>query len=253
MGRAAHLRALCFTLGVVAPLLAAGGPARAQMPVFDLSLPEVAEIATADDDAEVRERLRFLEERLEAVQGAGQVWHWTWFGIHGAGIAAGVAELAIADDADGRVAGLVNAGKSVVGIGRILYDPLPARLGADPVRALPDATPAQRQVRLRLAEALLEESAERAERKYTPWPHLGNALINLVGGGIIWGLGDWRDAAISTGLGLALGEVRIWTLPTQPARDLDDYRARFGGTATGTGISVELTPRPNGMAITFRF
>lgn len=247
MGRAALLRTLPLAL------LAAGGAAQAGAPVFDLSLPELEQIAIAADDAEVRERLAFLEERLDAVQRDGQIWYWSWVGVDGVGLVASSVQAALADDGDGRVAGIVNAGKSVIGLARLAAAPLPARFGAEPVRELPDATPAQRVARLQAAEALLEESAERAEERYSPWPHLSIALLNLTGGGIIWGLGDWRDAAISTGLGLVVGELRIWTQPTQPARDRDAYRARFGRPMSDARVSLAITPRPNGLALTFRF
>jgi hypothetical protein len=242
-----------LSIGLVALGLGlAGGPAPAQ-PLLDLSLPELEQIATAADDAEVRERLEFLEERLDAAQRAGRLWSWGWFGVYSTGVVASSTRAALADDADGRVVGIVNAGKSVIGIGRMLAAPLPARLGAEPIRAMPDATPAERLARLQAAEALLEESAERAEAKFTPWPHLGNALLNLAGGAIILAYGDWRDAAISTGVGLAMGELRIWTLPTRPGRDRDAYEARFGRPVGEVAAGVAITPRPNGLAITFRF
>jgi hypothetical protein len=253
MGGAALPRTLSLGLALVALLLGPGDPATAQPRVLDLALPELAQIASAADDAEVRERLLFLEERLDTAQAAGRRWYWSWFGIDSAGLIASSVRAALADDGDGRVLGIVNAGKSAVGLGRLVAAPLPARFGADPIRAMPAATPEQRLARLHAAEALLEDSAERAEEKFTPWPHLSNALLNLAGGGIILGLGDWRDAAISTGLGLAIGELRIWTAPGRPARDLEAYQGRFGALASEARASFEVTARPNGLAVTFRF
>lgn len=222
--------------------LVCSGPARAQDRRLDLSPPTPAEIET---------RLDFLEQRLEAAQPAGQLWYYGWLGVYGVGMIANGTQAAIADDGDDRVAALVGIGKTTIGITGMLMEPLPTRLGADPIRAMPNATPEQARARLDAAESLLLESAERAAQKYTPWPHVSNALLNLAGGGIILAFGKWEDAAISTGLGLVVGEARILTMPERPLADLAAYEARYGRVPADAGWY--LVPRPNGAALVLRF
>lgn len=68
----------------------------------------------------------------------------------------------------------------------------------------------------------------RLTRSRTNWlPHLANVAINLTGGGVILGLGDAKDAAISTGVGLLVGEILVWTKPWRSLTDLEAYRRDF--------------------------
>jgi len=241
-----------LVLAVSCTVAATSSPGLAQEAPLDLSPPRTAEIAADLRPSEIDARLDFLEQRLDAAQPAGRLWHYGWLSIFGVGLASRTAQAVIADDGEDRVAPLVGIGKSTFAIAEMLLNPLPARLGADPVRAMPNVTPEQTAARLRAAEALLLESAERAREKYTVWPHLGNALLNLAGGGIILGFGDWEDAAISTGLGLAFGEARIFTMPGRPLADLAAYEGRYG-PAPPADAGWHLTPRANGVALVLRF
>ena len=237
------LRTTAHALLACVLLLACAAPGLAQERNLDLDLPE----------GEIEERLEFLEQRLEATQLRAQIWQYGWVGVYGVSAIANSVEAASTDDDDDRVASIVNAGKSTIGFTQMLLDPLPARLGADPVRAMPDGTPQGEVARLRRAEALLQASAERARQKYTFRPHLQTALVNLAGGGLIWAFGEWEDAALSTGLGLLVGELQIWTLPNQPYRDLAAYQARFGRAPGLSGAGWHVAPRPNGITIAYRF
>lgn len=241
-----------LVLAVSCTVAAVSSPALAQKPRLDLSLPRVAEIAADPSTSQIDERLDFLEQRLEAAQTAGQLWHYGWLGIYGAGLIANGTEAALADDGDDLAAPLVGIGKTTFAITRLLMEPLPARLGADPIRAMPNATPEQAAARLRAAEALLLESADRAREKYTLWPHLSNALINLAGGGIILAFDDWKDAAMSTGLGLAFGEIKILTMPERALDDLAAYEGRYGPVPPAD-VGWYLVPRRNGVALVLRF
>lgn len=225
-------------------VLACATPVLGQAPPLDLSPPS---------EADIGERLAFLDERLEAAQFHGQVWYYGWLTADGIGVVQNSVMAALSDDSSERLAMIVDASKSVIGIGDALVRPLPARLGADPIRELPGGTPELARARLRAAEDLLQRSAYRARLKFTASPHLGNAALNLVGGGIIWAFGEWEDAALSTGIGLLMGELRIWTSPTQPVHDLAEYRARFGGLAAPRDALWSLAPRPNGLVMTLRF
>lgn len=227
-------------------------PALAQEPRLDLSPPSAAEMEAHLSPSEIEKRLDFLEQRLDAAQPAGRLWHYGWLSFFGVGLIANGTEAALADEGDDLAAPLVGIGKTTFAVTRMLMEPLPARLGADPIRAMPNATPEQAGARLRAAESLLLESAERAREKYTLWPHLNNALINLAGGGVILAFGEWEDAAMSTGLGLAFGEARILTVPARPLADLAAYEGRYGPVPPAD-VGWYLTPRPNGVALVLRF
>lgn len=240
-------------LVATALLVVCGHPAAGQELPLRLSLPLHVQL-DVDPPAETatEERLAFLEERLEAAEFQGDLWQYGWLSVHSTGLVYNAVDASLTDDDDDRVARIVGATKSAVGIGSLLLRPLPARLGADPIRALPGGTPELERARLQAAEELLEDSARRARRKYTVWPHLESALVNFVGGGIILAFGEWEDAAVSTGVGLAVGELQIWTVPDRPAADLAAYRARFG-PAGARETGWYLVPRPNGLALAYRF
>lgn len=248
MGRRTPIRSL-IGAGVAAALIPAWyAPTRAQEPPLDLSAPRPAEADTGPAEAE--RRLDFLTRRLEEHELEGDLWYFGWLGLYGVGLVTRSVQATTTDDGDDRLAAIVRAGKTTIGITQMLLDPLPTRLGADDLVAGPDATPDERLARVRAAEARLEESAAYARRKYTLRPHLGNAVINLAAGGIIWAFGDWEDAAVSTGLGLAFGEARILTIPEGPIGSLEAYDERFGGVRD-TGWSI--VPRRNGAALVYRF
>lgn len=235
-------------------MLWCAAPAAGQELPLRLSLPLHVQLDVPPSaGAEVEERLAFLEERLEAAEFQGDLWQYGWFGVHSTALVFNAVDASLTADDDDRVARIVGATKSAVGIGALLLRPLPARLGANPIRALPHGTPELERARLQAAEDLLQRSAQRARRKYTVWPHLESALVNLIGGGVILGLGDWEDAALSTGLGLVVGELQIWTVPGRPATDLAAYRDRFGPASGARRIGWYLVPRPNGLALAMRF
>jgi hypothetical protein len=88
-------------------------------------------------------------------------------------------------------------------------------------------------------------------------PHIGNVLVNA-GIGLILGLGygRWKSAAISGGIGLAVGETNAFTQPHRLPTSLQTYRA--GQLESGRAMAAwSVTPlRMNGawgvaVAVTF--
>lgn len=201
-------------------------------------------------DSEAKARATFLEERLDAGQRNAQVWQYGWTGIFGAGTLIGAVEALRADDSDFRVYNIVGAVKSAAGVASMVSDPLPARLGADPMRVVPDDTPHGRLQRVALGERQLITNAARADTRYSWQRHLEGVTTNLIGGGVIYALGDSRDALISTLTGIAWGEAQIWTQPWRANADLADYRHAFPSTIA---FQWELRPTINGAELAFRW
>ncbi len=156
-------------LAALLVLLAASARADEPPPVLELS------------DVELAARLGFLEERLDAARPAALAWQWGWTGFYGASLAFSVGYAVAAEDGDGRVRAIVDAAKSGVATAqtlRLVRDPLPANVGAAPMRAVPGDDHAARLERLTVGERQLLASAERAETRYSLRRHL------LVVGGI---------------------------------------------------------------------
>lgn len=100
--------------------------------------------------------------------------------------------------------------------------------GAAPLPRRMQGTLDQELVRLRHAEALLRSDAVRSEERYFWLAHVANLLLNI-GGAVVVGLGydAWRRGIISAGIGIAIGEVILWSYPWQPARHWRAYRQRY--------------------------
>lgn len=70
--------------------------------------------------------------------------------------------------------------------------------------------------------------------------------VNLLGGVLIAAFGDEGDAAVSTALGIAVGETTIWTQPSQPIEHREDYRRRFPESQMRAKNHWRLVPIANG-------
>jgi hypothetical protein len=210
---------------------------------------ELEELSPTEAEA----RLGFIEERLDEGRRNAQVWQYGWTGVFGATLLASTAQAVLADAGDERVYQIVGAVKSAGALGQMLTDPLPARLGADPLRAVPADMAESRLRRLAVGERLLVENAARADSRYSWRRHLEGVTTNLIGGGVIYALGDSTDALVSTLSGILVGELQIWSQPWRATADLGDYRIAFPSTMASRGIEWQLRPTLHGVEVAFHF
>jgi hypothetical protein len=227
-----------------------------------LALPLIAGAAAAAEppppvlsvsDTELAARLGFLEQHLKAGRPTSLAWQWGWTGFYTATFALSVGYAVAAEDGDDRVRAVVDAAKSGVATVqtlRLLRDPLPANLGAQPMHDVPGDNRAARLERLAVGERQLLASAARAETRYSLRRHLIVLAGNLLGGAAILALGDARDALQSTVIGTAVGEAQIWSEPWRATSDLHDYQATF---SDAPGLSWNLRPKGTGVELVFRF
>jgi hypothetical protein len=203
-------------------------------------------------DSELDARLLFLEERLDGGETWAKSWQWGWTGIYGGGIAYGTARAITEDSDHSRVNHIVTAAKSAIGTTRLLLWRHPGRHGADSMRAIEGDSREAKLARLAQGEALLQSVAKRAEQR-TDWkPHAGNLALNLAGAGFILGFGCDADAWESLGVGIAVGELNIWTAPKRGISDLSDYETRFG-MKTASRFEWMIVPTMGGAAIKLTF
>jgi hypothetical protein len=220
-------RALFIAASTLAVATAAAAPAAAQTSPQRIDLSRLS-------DGELNQRLGFLEERLDRERSGAWWHHWGWTGFYVAATAYSIG-VAVGDDSGNhkdRNTGIVNAVQSAGGVAYMLLSPHPARNGADPMREIAGTTRADRERRLAVGEEVLMRSADRAEQPYRFLPHALTVGINLAAGGIIWAVADRTHAIRSTVAGIAIGEARLWTMPSLGRIDLADYNARFGGATT---------------------
>jgi hypothetical protein len=197
-------------------------------------------------DAVIDERIRFIEERLDERQLHGQIWYWSWLSINsvatvGLGVFAG-----LADNTDDRVNDGVNAGIAALGVADVLFRPLEARLGAEPIRGLPDATREEKIDKLRAAEKLLQANAARAEER-TDWTmHAANLGVATAAGLAIGLAGDPKDAAISAGANLIGGVIYLLSEPAGPTDDWKAYQKMTGKDVATTDLRLSVNMLPGG-------
>jgi hypothetical protein len=122
---------------------------------------------------------------------------------------------------------IVNAGESLIGLADVVFRPLPA-FNADSLCDQPEYSEQDRLKCLTARETLLEHSAERAHEPYELLPHLGNLGFNVFAGLLVRRLADTRHALTTAIPGEIIGEMQLWTTPSQPMADFDKYKVQFG-------------------------
>jgi hypothetical protein len=205
------------------------------------------------DDSEVVERLAYLEHHLEDGSGWAKTWYYGWTSFYALGVVVQSVQAGIEDDKSERADYIISAVKAAGGVGRLLYQPLEARRGADPIQAMPNATPEDRLLRLARAEEQLRTNAKEADRRYYWLQHVSNVAVNVAGALIVWqGFDDAETAWTSAGIGIAVGEVFIWSQPWWPSSDWKEYQRRFS-PFPDQRVSWRIVPTMGGAAVYVAF
>jgi len=175
-------------------------------------------------DADTEQRLQYLEDHLAGGRRYANVWWQTWNGVYGAGIAG--ARAGLTGDSGKRADHVVSAVKAGVGLADNLLRPPPARLGASELAAAGGEESCAE--RLGRAEDLLRRNAADARKRRFSWrPHLGNLALNAAGAVIVAEGFDENRGWASGAVGLAVGELRIWSYPWQADGAWKEYQRRF--------------------------
>lgn len=135
--RTALIRTTLIALTLV--FAAAPGQAAAPAPADASSL----------SDAQIDQRIRFLEERLDDSKRHGQIWYGSWLMINGGSMVGHGVAAALTSDHDDTVDRSTNAVLGAIGVANLFLRPLEARYGADPIRGLPEATREDKLAKLR--------------------------------------------------------------------------------------------------------
>jgi len=204
-------------------------------------------------NAELQQRLKFIETRLARQSPDARVWQYGWTGFHAASaVAQGV--LAVdANDSDDEVDYIVGAVKSTGALAQMLIKPLPAVQSATRFQALPSQSREEQVHKLAQGEALLHENAGRAVTRSSWRRHLIGIGANLLGGVAIAAFGDSSDAVTSTLLGVAVSEASIWTEPSRAINDLNDYQNNKWMARGTSEVSWHIVPLARRVEVNIRF
>jgi hypothetical protein len=206
----------------------------------------------AADVLDIDDRLRYLNSGLTDIQRPSAIWQYGWTGFYGI---SGVAQLAGAigeDDNDDATVLYIGAVKSLGGLTMLLVNPLPVVRGLDELNQLPQETQQQKVERLAAAERMLQESAKRADERYTIKAHLIGLVVNLLGAGAIAAWGDKDDALGATALGIAINEAAIWSQPSAAEKHWQNYQRRFNGVGADS-VDWRIVPGLNSVTLQITF
>jgi hypothetical protein len=185
-------------------------------------------------------RLRFIDGELARSAHRANVWVWGWTLALGVGTIGNLVPVPFVP-ADERVDWYTGAVTTVIGVVPLLALPpeviadarqLHARLGA---RGTTDVC-----ALLADAETRLVRDAENQADGRRWWVHVGNVIVNA-GVGLFLGLGyhHWVAGALNAASGAAIGEIIIFTQPTDAIDGLRRYREGTldEGAATRASLS----------------
>jgi hypothetical protein len=205
------------------------------------------------DEAELQQRLAFIQSRLNRQQRNARYWRNGWTGFYFLSSAGQTAAGLAADDNDAQLYWAVGAVKAAGGLAQVQLKPLSAAQGGDSFRALPARTREERLAKLKRGEALLQTNAAQASERFTWKRREIGTTANLIGGVVIAAFGETGAALISTLLGIGVHEATIWTQPGDATQDMEDYRKeRWASQAMRTG-RWRLTASPGGATLQVRF
>jgi hypothetical protein len=189
--------------------------------------------STSISDRDLDARLAFLDESLQAPQQHAKIWWWGWLAFYSAAAVVEAARIPLVkstdEDAAAQRADLaLSTVKAIGGVLSIVLRPLDAMEGAHLMRRVEGSGRDAKLVRLAVGEAALERNTRESERSFSWLRHTILVLANVAHGLIVWlGYDDLQRGAISTGLGLAFGELVIWTQPWEPRASLEEYQAAW--------------------------
>jgi len=224
------------------------------VPMLLAALPASRAKAGANGDPEsctgdTGERLQFLEGDLDDKRTYADRWWKAWSAVYVAGIAVEGTSAGLADDSGARADHVVSAAKAGIGLTHNLLRPPPARLGTRDLEQISTRTEDGCTERLARAEAILRENAEASRKNRFAWkPHLANLALNL-GGAVIVAEGFHEPRGWASGaVGLAVGELRIWTYPWQADGAWKEYQRRFpaSGVPQEPATSWHIEPSDGG-------
>ncbi|MCA9625161.1 MAG: hypothetical protein KC731_39330 [Myxococcales bacterium] len=180
----------------------------------------------AVDDAEIRERLAFLEARIETQKLHAEIWWTSWLTFYSFGAVAQAVRATQATDAASRADLWISVVKATGGAIRFIAIPHGGILGLEPSpRYTFGRSPAWRLAR---AERIAAHNAARTT-PCAPWyAHVANLAVNASGAVIVGaGYGDWQQGIISAAIGFAVGEASFFTGPWEAPGDWAEYQARW--------------------------
>jgi len=196
-------------------------------------------------DAQVKARLAFVADALNAGQPRAKTWWYGWIAVYSAG-AVTMGVLAATNwnepvvqtfapvpepDRSNAQDMLVGSATFALGVAGLLIDPFVPATAGRKLRPLPEVTSMERLAKLRRAEELLRQCARREKDGRSLKTHLMNVGVNAAAGVVTAAAfkRPWTDGLITFAIGEAVSLANIFTQPMRATRDLRRYEAGYPG------------------------
>ncbi len=189
-------------------------------------------------------RFAFLNQKMQGSARWTRIWKWTWVGVWGAGTAAQLALIPAVDDPGSDADNAVGAAATGLSLIAQLLIPLAVLDEQPQLAALEGRVAGGDCAALADAEARFKLAAE-DQAAAISWPsHAINVGLNAAYA-LVLGLGfkRWESGAIGAAVGLALGELMIFSQPRQLEDDLEAY---LRGSLGATAVQVHVLPLVGG-------
>lgn len=220
-----------------------------------LSSPLIAADYSLMSDAEIDERLAYLEQSINDVSSPYAYWQYGWSGLYSVSAISNFSTALDEDDHDEEVLAWVSGLKSSAALAKMLLEPVPL-LSEPDVSALANETVEEQRAlklhKLKEYEAQLSATALRSDERYQWQTHATTVGVNLIAAAAIAAWGDSDDALGSAALGIGMGELAIWTQPTEATQKWQAYQMRFSDIEKET-VSWHLVPKLNGIDLVMTF
>lgn len=207
-------------------------------------------------EAELDERILYLEQGIEEISSPYAYWQYGWSGLYSVSAVSNFATALDEDNHDDEIYAWVSALKSSAALTKMLLAPVPL-LDVDDsyayVEESDDVTVRlQKESRLTLLEDKIVSTAIRSDERYQWQTHATTVGVNLVAAAMIATWGDSVDALGSAAIGISMGELAIWTQPTKATQAWQTYQTHFNDVEAET-VTWYLQPRLNGLDLIVTF
>lgn len=213
--------------------------------LLTLATPAVAQPSAAAEWAA-------YDDALARGERQATLWRYGWGGIYAASLANNIYQASEADDDDDRFDGKVGAVKSALALGGVIANPQPHPAAHRRLEEL-----AEQGGRRNLAEAreLMRATAAEERARHAWQARLDSLVVNTLGGLAI-GVGDDRprDGLVNFATGMLVGEIQLWTQPTQAGAALNRFQPAslsLGDSRLDYQYAWVLTPNQVGVNIRY--
>jgi hypothetical protein len=190
--------------------------------------PLAAQEANAPGDAEVRNRLAFIQNSFDAGKRPADLWWYGWLYGYSAATAGQLAIYSNSTDEKTKQNMLVGAVTTALGAGGQIVFPLETGRFAVRLRGMPTDTPEARRLKLEAAEDSLRKAAAQ-ETFGRSWKTQAMAAAVNVAAGLWISLYYHRPASdgfVTFAVGQLFAEAQIYSQPMRAVRDLGEYETR---------------------------